>query len=146
MPRHDTCYCYNDSALLLAIWDGKLGSAAHILSEASRMKRRIATEIENSYGISVKGRIFPIDYAAENDRRCVVLRSSSYAMGNCFLIENRARELGLRDDWYLDSRLGSAAARRDAPSFNVHLLPGGKSRPILRLTGYIGFPATRAEL
>ena len=142
MVAHDGCYCWNDSILLLALWDGSLRSANRILIEASDLKKRVDTDIGTSYAISVKGRAFPIE-SNENlaNARCVVLKSSSYAMGNCFLIETEARRRKLRDDWYIDSRLKGAVIGRIVGLFRADLLPRRKQREILRIKGYISLPA-----
>lgn len=148
MHMHAHAYCWNDSVLLLAFWNGAYEAGRTILSEASELKRRIDEQVGKSYAISVKGRAFPQQttsspeepYRTNDQPRCIILKASSYAFANCHLIEAEAKKKRFRASWYIDSRLKEAV---DAPlnkSFLVDLLPTGKSRKIFRLHGYPSQP------
>jgi hypothetical protein len=145
MPKHAHSYCWNDSVLLLAFWNGEPADGRGILSEASALKRRIDETIGQSYAISVKGRAFPdhtppppaVYDGANHHPRCVVLKASSYAMANCYLTEAEAKKQKCRADWYIDVRLKKVLGQRLTESFAVEMLPTGKSRKVYLLSGYI---------
>jgi hypothetical protein len=96
------------------------------------------------YAISVKGLAFPQDIMAPavfngqvaNQPRAVVLKTSSWAMANCFLIEKALKHH--RADWYIDSRI-TKDANLPAPfaSEKVDLLPKDQARTIHMFMGRI---------
>lgn len=114
MNNHDHCYVWNDSILLLAYLDNPYRNSDEndILKEADQLKKDI-DQICPSYAISVKGQVFPDDtifhppifegQIAEQPR-VIRLKTSSYAMGNCFLIEKRLGDK-LEKPWYIDGRI-----------------------------------------
>ena len=95
-------YVWNDSVLLLGYVDSTPSSSERCLRDAERLKRKVdewttSWASECAYAIAVKGQAFP---QQPQDRtkagRVTVLRASSYAMGNCFLIEKKAKSRGSR--------------------------------------------------
>lgn len=145
MPLHAHSYCWNDSVLLLGFWNGEPEHGRNLLREASDLKRRIDEQIGRSYAISVKGRAFPdqvlpesVIFDWENHHpRCVVLKASSYAMANCYLIEAEAKKQKCRADWYIDSRLKTLLGAKLKETISVEMLPTGKCRRVFLLDGYI---------
>jgi hypothetical protein len=150
LPAHSTAYVWNDSVLLLAYLNASSGAAEVILREADALKRRldalaIASHARISYAISVQGQVFPdprdleaSGVPTEKEVRTIVIRASSYAMANCFLIEEHLGKSS-RKPWYLDSRLavGLKTARRPVLKQKLKLLPGGKERNVYAYAGYL---------
>ena len=68
--------------------------------------------------------------------RAVVLKTSSWAMANCFLIE---KDLGHhRADWYIDSRISDGAGLpKPFASENIGLLPKREPRTIDMFNGQL---------
>lgn len=69
--------------------------------------------------------------------RAVVLKTSSWAMANCFLIE---KDLGHhRADWYIDSRITDGVSLpKPFASETINLLPKKEPRTIDMFRGGIG--------
>jgi hypothetical protein len=138
---HKQAYCWNDSALLLADWDNTKVGVSKILKEASDLIQKINSQIGDCYAVSIKGQTFPEFDATlvgdglnqKGESRCVILKSSSYAMGNCFLVEEAAKETNVFSQWYIDSRLVELFESNAIPSFPVKLMPDGIERLIYRL-------------
>jgi hypothetical protein len=126
-------YVWNDATLLLAYVDGDSRTFEKIIADTSRLKQKVDT-IKPYYAIAVKGQAFPTDYdpdTYENDNlRVTVLRTSSYAMANCFQIEAAAKKQGLNMAWYVDERIADKLAGPKHASITVELLPDGDDRKI----------------
>ncbi len=147
MSNHDHCYIWNDSVLLLSHIESpyRHASETEILKEADSLKKKI-DEICSCYAISVKGQIFPDEpfprAAVFNGQiaeqpRVVRLKASSYAMGNCFIIEER---LGgkLKKPWYVDSRIAKKLdTKQSLTKHSVKMLPKNKRREIYVYEGYL---------
>ena len=147
MPNHDHCYIWNDSVLLLAYLDltpkGKKHEA-DVIKEADALKKDI-DQICESYAIAVKGLVFPdeaIDHIDVFQRqiadqpRVIKLKTSSYAMGNCFLIEKQLRHL--KRHWYIDSRIAEHLSTDQAlTKHTVEMLPGNQPREVYVYSGYL---------
>lgn len=145
LPLHSHGYIWNDSVLLLSYmtepnWS-KRGFFAELVDFKSFLEQQCNTSI---YAISVKGLAFPQDIMAPavfngqlaNQPRAVVLKTSSWAMANCFLIEKALKRH--RADWYIDSRI-TKDANLPVPfaSEKVELLPKNQARTIHMFKGCI---------
>ncbi|WP_038070516.1 hypothetical protein [Hydrogenovibrio kuenenii] len=139
MPNHDHCYIWNDSVLLLSVLDGTYSTRKidDVMRDANGLKRKI-DQINPSYAIAVKGQVFPDEttfYAPTHDgcssqSRTLRLKTSSYAMGNCFFIES---ELGkkLKKPWYVDSRIAKQlSSTQTHTKHNVKMLPNNSERSV----------------
>lgn len=137
MSLHSYGYVWNDSVMLVS-YQIQPQVRHTLFSELSYFK----LELEQACGlqvfvISVMGMAFPQTMNPLDSRtgqvmepqRAVVLKTSSWAMANCSVIEQKlARH---RADWYLDCRITRGA---DLPSpfvsKRVRLLPGNERRTI----------------
>ena len=141
-------YVWNDSVALLSYEDGTTASFRAFLWDADRLKQKIDSLTEKwgcapAYGIAVKGQAFPSKEQSSGER-VTVLRTSSYAMANCFEIEKAAKKQGLKKSWYvdnllkkcLDKRLVVPSRRRNNP-LRVKLLPKNRERKIHLIDGYL---------
>lgn len=145
LPLHSHGYIWNDSVLLLSYMTEPNWSKNGFFAELNEFKSFLQQACGASmYAISVKGLAFPNDITAPAvfdgqvawQPRAVVLKTSSWAMANCFLIE---KALGHhRADWYIDSRITTGA---DLPkpfaSEATDLLPKKESRRIDMFRGSI---------
>jgi hypothetical protein len=150
LPAHSTAYVWNDSVLLLAYLNSSAGAAEVILREADALKRQLdalarGSHAQISYAISVQGQVFPDPggleprgVPTEKEVRTVVIKASSYAMANCFLIEEHLGK-NSRKPWYLDSRLAIGLKTDRGPILKqkLKLLPGGKERNVYAYAGYL---------
>jgi hypothetical protein len=135
----DHAYVWNDSALLLAFVDKSSGAYQACLRDAQSLKRSLRS-IAKSYAIAVKGQPFPRLHESKHDGgrikngRTTVLRTSSYAMANCFEIEREVKEnKELRSVWYLDERIAKhLRALKPDGAFEMKFLPELKSRSVYR--------------
>ena len=131
MLHHDHSYCWNDSVMLLAFWDDETPNGKNILKEIENLKCRIDEEIGENYAISVKGQAFPNDSSIDSDtsnQHCVILKTSSYAMANCFAVEKAAK--GRKANWYIDSWLEKILSAPLPKSFLVEMLPTHEEREV----------------
>lgn len=145
LPLHSHGYIWNDSVLLLSYMTEPGWRKHRFFGELNDFKSFLEEQCSASmYAISVKGLAFPQDVFAPavfdgqigSQPRAVVLKTSSWAMANCFLIE---KELGHhRADWYIDSRIATGA---DLPkpfaSEMIDLLPKKEPRIIHMFKGHI---------
>lgn len=131
--EHQWAYCWNDSVLLLAEWDKSAEQLRAILEEARGIARKI-DEVDDNFIITVKGQLFPAPRETlQQASHCHVLRTSSYAMGNIFLIESWARKNKIRKKWYLDSRLRKGLAAEPPKHEEIALLPAMEKRKVYLL-------------
>jgi len=150
LPLHSHGYVWNDSVLLLSHNANPPDLRLKVLSELSDFKRQLEQECSiRTYAIAVKGLAFPHDIIGAppifqgqvaDQPRAVVLKTSSWAMANCFLIE---QALGRhRADWYIDNRV-SRQTGIGAPfaSEKVALLPKNDLREIHMYKGSL--PTTK---
>lgn len=147
MRNHDHCYIWNDSVLLLSHIDSPYRNAGEteILKEADSLKKKI-DEICSCYAISVKGQVFPeesylhapvFDGQIGEQSRVVRLKASSYAMGNCFIIEDRLGKK-LKKPWYVDSRIAKKLnTNQNLTKHRVKMLPKNITREIYVYEGYL---------
>lgn len=112
LPHHSHGYVWNDSVLLLSYETEPASTRQKLLAELNEFKSYLELECKTPmYAISVMGLAFPqeektlVDTAAKtsHEPRAVVLRTSSWAMANCFHIEEKLGHY--QADWYVDSRI-----------------------------------------
>jgi hypothetical protein len=152
LPNHKRAYIWNDSVLLLAFLDQISSSPEKVLREVDGLKRKVDAlandyGLPDSYAISVKGQAFPPVEVGEQPKgqgstapqpRAVIIEASSYALANCYLIEESLGK-DLKKPWYVDSRLASEIktdlipARIKPPK----LLPGTEVREVYVYSGYL---------
>lgn len=126
-------YVWNDAVLLVANVDHQFLNA---MRAADALKRRIDATAR-CYAIAVKGRTFPTSTEGPSTR-VTILRTSSYAMANCFRVEEVAKLKNLRKDWYVDARIAKRVAQAKSTSWiTVRMLPGGGRRRIYTHQGYL---------
>lgn len=145
MPNQNYCYIWNDSILLLAYLDGN-PRAAHkesIVREVDNLKRKV-DQICPSYAISVQGQVFPnkpplrdFNENTVGPTKIVRLRASSYALGNCFIIEERLGRK-LKKPWYIDARIAThLSTKQKVSTHQAKLLPRNTRRDIYVYDGYL---------
>lgn len=147
LPSQAQAYLWNDSILLLSLYATKATERKKVLQELSNFKSNLEESCSvSTYVISVKGKAFP---ASTNSSPCnmeqfnggpriIQLKTSSWAMANCFRIENELKKH--RADWYLDSRI--IRGLEMAPPKNideVKLLPRETKREIYMYSGQLQF-------
>ncbi len=134
LPNHCYGYVWNDSILLLSYVTTPAAKRRKLILELSEFKRDLDQELGTcSYVISVKGRAFPNPDSAAD--RAVVLKTSSWAMGNCFDIE---KKLGKHQaHWYIDSRITKGLKLpKPFATKAIPLNPKNESRDIHMYRGY----------
>jgi hypothetical protein len=134
-------YVWNDSTLLLAFVDNSSVAYQACLQDAETLKRRVDS-IGKSYAIAVKGKAFPRLRDSKRNggtikkRRTTILKTSSYAMANCFVIEDAVRNL--RSVWYLDERIARHLKEvKPNGSIRLKLLPEYKHRNVFYYDRYL---------
>jgi hypothetical protein len=141
MPKFEVfeqCYVWNDSVLLIAYVDETRVAYERTLKAISSVKRAVDA-IAPSYAIIIKGKAFP-----ENSEtaKVTVMKTSSYAMANCFEVEAEAKRQRLRGTWYIDSRIGNKVASVPKREFvEVSFLPDRKRRNVHVCDGYFDEPS-----
>ncbi len=138
LPLHAHAYIWNDSILLLAFLD-QVHRPEPIMREVDGLKRKLA-HLGKSYAISIKGQVFP-DLAASISNECsgraTVIKASSFAMANCFRVEECIAKKRMKP-WYVDSRLALKIRTSQAcTTVPVKLLPGPKTREVYVYDGYL---------
>jgi hypothetical protein len=135
LPLHSQGYIWNDSVLLLSEKASTIKERLDVLLELEAFKLGLQEECEAGlYAISVKGKTFPpVELppakSPKDAERAVILKTSSWAMANCFAIEQALRKH--RADWYLDSRLTRGLKLPEMfKSEPVELLPDNEPRDI----------------
>ena len=140
-------YVWNDSVALLSR-DGAQVPFRAFLRDADGLKRKIDSFLAErgycpAYGIAVKGQAFPSQGQSNvNMKRVTVLRTSSYAMANCFEIENVVRQkikkkVIEKKPWYIDERLAEYIPLQSSGELPVNLLPSNQKRKIHLIDGYL---------
>ena len=145
LPLHSQGYIWNDSVLLLSEKASTIKERLDVLFELEEFKLGLQEECGNAlYAISVKGKTFPpLELPAadkpEDADRAIILKTSSWAMANCFAIE---QALGKhRADWYLDSRLTKGLKLPEMfKSEPIELLPDNEARDIHMFKGRLFEP------
>ncbi len=138
MPLHSHGYVWNDSVLMLSYETKPAVVRRNVLAELDAFKQCLELECSAQlYAICVKGLAFPRDEISSPvfdgqvgaQPRAVVLKTSSWAMANCFEIEKKLKHH--RAHWYIDSRV-SDGVNLQAPfsSEDVPLLPKHEPRRI----------------
>lgn len=135
----DRAYVWNDSVLLLSYVDEHNASYDAAMRDADKLKRRVDT-VRNSYAIAVKGRAFPPVQGqgkASNVSGVTFIRASSWAMANCFKIEEKIKTL--RKAWALDGwiRERIKTELRYSKQLAMPLLPAKKRRNVYFFDGYL---------
>jgi hypothetical protein len=128
----DHAYVWNDAVLLLAYVDDHSQRLRESLRDAALLKRKV-DGVKRSYAIAVMGQAFPSGSPRtpkQHDARVIVLKTSSYAMANCFEIEAEGKRRGLRNEWYIDERIIKRLGVTADASITVNLLPDGIGRKI----------------
>jgi hypothetical protein len=137
LPLHSHGYVWNDSVLLLS-YEVSQEKRPALLAELNEFKFWLEDQCNASfYAITVKGQAFPEDPFASSvfdgqisqQPRAVVLKTSSWAMANCFFIE---KQLGYhKADWYMDSRvIEGVPLQEPIASEDVELLPKNEKRTV----------------
>ncbi|MFL9856816.1 hypothetical protein PQR72_13960 [Paraburkholderia madseniana] len=99
MEHHCHCYVWNDSVLMLSYQAMSANARRRVLAELDECKQWLERECAGKlYAICVKGLAFPQDETlspvydgqAAGQARTVILKTSSWAMANCFEIEKRS--------------------------------------------------------
>lgn len=144
LPLHSHGYVWNDSVLLLSHETKPAETRRRLLIELSEFKASIEDHCgSKTYAISVKGLAFPHDQITSpsfqgqiaEQPRAIVLKTSSWAMANCFIIEKHLSRH--RADWYIDSRISqNTGLPEPVASETVDLLPKGESRTIHMYKGH----------
>lgn len=144
LPNHSHGYVWNDSILLLSYMTEPASQRRAIVNELSEFKHALDTNCGyKTYAISVMGLTFPQDDFASPvfqgsitaQPRAVVLKTSSWAMANCFHIEEKLKKHSA--DWYIDSRITHDIALPAPFIFEeLALLPTQESRAINMYKGY----------
>lgn len=125
----DHAYVWNDSVLLLAYVDSRPRAYEKAIHAADCLKRKVDAT-NRCYAIAVKGRAFP-SRSKVQDSRVTVIRASSYAMANCFEIEEKAKANKLRSAWYIDVRIARKVRQAKASKWIVvAMLPSGRNRRV----------------
>jgi hypothetical protein len=131
-------YVWNDSALLFSYTTGQSLQKLGILTELSKFKYALDTKFKEtpSFAVCVMGLAFPSpSRRGPFMGRVVVLKTSSWAMANCFHIEEKLKRC--RADWYIDSRITKDI---DLPGKfreeKLKLLPKNAPRTIEMYKGY----------
>ncbi len=102
LPAVRHIYAWNDSLLTVSLLDGGGSQFKNVLTDLERLKTA-ADQVRKTYVVVVKGQSFPyVEKHPASSTTFHVLRASSWAMANCFLIEER---LGKKHKaaWYVDS-------------------------------------------
>ena len=143
LPRHSHAYLWNDSVLLLAFLGDEPGEKDAIIREADALKRDLDADLGlPSYGIVVQGEIFPEDLIASPvfdgqiaaGQRTTTIKASSYAMANCFIIEEQLSKN--KQSWYIDSRVAKyLTTTKPAKKAKVALLPMNRGRDVWMYSG-----------
>jgi len=143
LPLHSHGYIWNDSVLLLSYTTEPNWTKQGFLAELNDFKEFLDRECQaRSYAISVKGKSFPRDSIMSpvfngqiaDQPRAVLLRTSSWAMANCFIIEKALKQH--RADWYIDSRIAKdATIKAPFEKQKVELLPKNDTRTIYMFKG-----------
>ncbi|MFW2276462.1 hypothetical protein [Burkholderia orbicola] len=138
MDNHSYCYVWNDSVLLLSYQSRPAVTRRRVLAELDECKQWLERECAGDlYAICVKGLAFPqdelrsptVDGEKRGPTRAVVLKTSSWAMANCFEIEKKLKHH--RADWYIDSRITNDVELMPPFAFeDVELLPSAESRRV----------------
>jgi len=138
LPLHAYTYVWNDSVLLLAYLD-KSHRPEAILREVDGLKRTLS-RLGKSYAISIKGKAFPdLGMSPQTDcgSRITLVRASSFAMANCFRVEEIIGKK-LKRPWYVDSRL--AKKIHTTQSYDkepLDFMPGPEPRDVYVYRGYL---------
>jgi len=138
LPLHECAYVWNDSILLLAYLDRSHGPEP-VLREVDRLKRSLSY-LGESYAISIKGQTFPDLIArrpATKYPRMTLIKASSFAMANCFRVEETIGKK-LKRPWYVDSRLaGKIHTTQLFIKKSTNFLPGPETRDVHVYAGYL---------
>jgi hypothetical protein len=142
MPAHHHAYVWNDSALFLAFPKND-GDFETVMRELNKFKPKLDS-VSPSYAICIKGQTIPEPVCGygtvENGQpRFVFLRTSSYALANCFEVEKElSKGKKLRMDWYIDSRIARKISKfPKCDRYPVAMLPSNTKRDIYVLKGSI---------
>ncbi|WP_162823665.1 hypothetical protein [Lysobacter sp. TY2-98] len=138
MPLHAHTYLWNDSVLLLAYADEHLTNADGIIREANELKKKI-DRIGRCYAIAVKGKTFPeldhfrpaiFDGQIADQPRAIVIKASSFAMANCFLIEEKLGKEH-KKPWSIDGRIAThIRTTQKYTDHEIELLPRSQPRSV----------------
>jgi hypothetical protein len=135
----DHSYAWNDSVLLLSFVD-RTGSYSLSMQDAETLKRRIDCYVAKSYAIAVKGQAFPPGIIGVQ-KGVTVIKASSWAMANCFEVEQESRRRRWLKPWYVDIRI--ARQIQTSQGFEEMEVPsmlgaGGRRRP-RKIRAYCGY-------
>lgn len=124
-------YVWNDSVLVVSHVDKSALSFARALRDLQKLKKRI-DNVRKSYAIAVKGQPFPQFQARTGapSKRVTVLKASSWAMANCFVVELALKKH--RASWYVDGWIVAKVGGRRPSAWKekVVMLPKNKARTV----------------
>lgn len=143
--RHDHAYVWNDSVLVIAFLKNEPGEKMRLLREVNDFKRHLDKTLDmRSFAVVVEGRIFPAneylpgpELNGADSSKVTVLKTSSWAMANCFEIERELRRLKLKKNWYIDSRVTKGLRRPSREDMQVTLLPANRKRALSMYDDYL---------
>lgn len=143
LPSIDHAYAWNDSVLLLAYLGTERNKKEVVLREIDAFKREIDI-LADSYAIAVQGQNFPeTPFLARGRRprntheRVTILRVSSYAMANCFAIEEKLGR-STQKPWYVDERIArQLSSQQKCETKPMVFLPHGAKRNVFIYEGYL---------
>lgn len=140
--RHDHAYVWNDSVLVIAFFKNERGEKMRLLREVNGFKRHLDKTLDMpSFAVVVEGMIFPANeylpgpgLNGVDSSKVTVLKTSSWAMANCFKIERELKKYKM--SWYIDSRV-TKRLRRSSRIEQVRLLPANRKRAVLMYDDYL---------
>ena len=128
LPSAAHAYVWNDAVLVLSFVDESSPSYRAAVRDVCTLKARIDS-LHPSFAIVVKGQTFPPPNGPHLDPRVTVLKTSSWAMANCFVIESQLKKF--KASWYVDGRVAKHLAAPDPfRKEMVALLPKNERRSI----------------
>ena len=128
LPSAAHVYVWNDAVLVLSFVDESSSSYRAAVRDVCTLKARIDS-LHPSFAIVVKGQAFPPPNSPRLDPRVTVLKTSSWAMANCFVIDSQLKQH--KASWYVDGRVAKhLAASEPFRKEKVALLPKNKRRNI----------------
>lgn len=127
----EQAYVWNDSVLVLSYVDDSTDSFIRAIDELQTFKKSIDI-VRRSYAIAIKGQPFPPPALTgqQATSRVTVLKASSWAMANCYLVESLLKRY--RATWYVDGRIVAKIGnlRRAVRKEKVAMLPTRRERLI----------------
>ncbi len=129
-------YVYNDAVLALSLIDNEKESFQNAMEDADKLKKKI-DQVQKSYAIAVKGQVFPT-INSESKNNLTIIKTSSWAMANCFKIEAEMKKHKVNKSWYVDGRIArKIKTHQESRKHLVELHPSGKKRNVHSYDNYL---------